>query len=277
MVSGRTSKAARSSRTKVVQQKSTPWGLIAGIVVVALFAGVVFGYAWMRTEQNEAETAAMAPFTPSAENQDPSTQIPGVQVVEFPGGVHVDRNTQVAYTHNPPMGGAHDYSWAACTGVVYPEPVRNENMIHSLEHGAVWIAYNPDQVTGPALETLRSKAEGQPYMMMSPYPGLDQPISLQSWGHQLKLADANDPRIDQFITALRLNQYQHPEPGATCNEIGPQEGGFSQDDPPPFAAPPASGTPGAYPETGGAAPAGAPAAPGMPQAPAAPPAPAPGS
>ena len=121
------------------------------------------------------------------------------------------------------MGGTHDYSWAACNGVVYPNPVRSENIVHSMEHGAVWIAYNPDQVTGDALDTLRQKVENQPYTLMSPYPGLDQPISLQSWGHQLKLTDANDPRIDQFIAALRLNQYTYPEPGASCNELGPPQ------------------------------------------------------
>ncbi|MHA6627707.1 DUF3105 domain-containing protein [Pseudonocardia sichuanensis] len=245
MVSGKTSKRSRSSRTKVVQQKATPWGLIAAVVVVALFAGAVFGYAFMRNEQNQAQADAMAPFTPSAQNQDPSTQIPGVEVLPFEGGVHVDPTTQVAYTHSPPMGGAHDYAWAACNGAVYDEPVRNENMVHALEHGTVWIAYNPDQVSGAALDTLRSKVEGEPYTMLSPYPGLDRPISLQSWGHQLKLDDANDPRIDQFITALRINQYQHPEPGASCNEAN----GFSQDSPPAFAPPPAPGTPGAYPET----------------------------
>ena len=256
MVSGKTSKAVRKSRPTVVVQRSTPWGLIAAVVVVALFAGVVFGYAFMRNQENQAQAEAMAPFTPTAERQDPSTQIPGVQVQPYEGSQHVDRATQVAYTHQPPMGGAHDFSWAACNGVVYPEAIRSENAVHSMEHGAVWIAYNPDQVTGAALDTLRSKVDGQPYTLMSPYPGLDQPISLQSWGHQLKLSDANDPRIDQFITALRLNQYQYPEPGASCNEIGPQEGGFSQDNPPPFAAPPAPGTPGAYPEV-----AAAPAAP----------------
>jgi hypothetical protein len=251
MVSGKTSKAVRKSRPTVVTQKSTPWGLIAAVVVVALFAGVVFGYAFMRNEESQAQADAMAPFTPSAENQDPSAQISGIQAIPFEGGVHVDPNTQVAYTHQPPMGGAHDYAWAACNGVVYPEAVRSENMVHSLEHGTVWIAYNPDQVTGAALDTLRSKVEGQSYMVMSPYPGLDQPISLQSWGHQLKLSDANDPRIDQFITALRINQYQHPEPGASCNEVGlaPDGSGFSQDDPPPFAPPPAPGTPGSYPES----------------------------
>ena len=57
---------------------------------------------------------------PTAEKQDPSTQIAGVQVQPYEGGQHVDRATQVAYTHSPPFGGAHDDSWAACNGVVYP-------------------------------------------------------------------------------------------------------------------------------------------------------------
>jgi hypothetical protein len=247
MVSGNKSKATRSSRTAVVSHKSTPWGLIAAVVVVVLFAGAVFGYAFLRNQENQARSEALAPFTPTAQNQDPSTQIPGVVVQPFAGGQHIPPNVQVAYTHSPPFGGAHDNSWAACNGVVYPTGVRSENLVHSLEHGAVWMAYNPEQVTGDALASLRSKVENQPYTVMSPYPGLDQPISLQSWGHQLKVSDASDPRIDQFIAALRLNQYMYPEPGASCNEIGP--GGFSQDNPPPFAPAPAPGTPGTQPET----------------------------
>jgi Protein of unknown function (DUF3105) len=247
MVSGKTSKAARSSRNRTVNRRSTPWGMIAAVLVVVLFAGVVFGYVFMRDRENKAQADALAPYTPTAQNQDPSKQIPGVQVIPYAGGQHVEPTQQVAYTHSPPFGGAHDYAWAACDGVVYPQAIRSENAVHSLEHGSVWITYNPDQITGPALDTLAAKVDGQPYLLMSPYPGLDQPISLQSWGHQLKLSDPNDPRIDQFIAALRTNQYQNPEPGARCDEIGP--GGFSRSDPPLFAPPPAPGTPGAAPET----------------------------
>jgi len=110
MVSGNKSKAARSSRTRtpVVSHKSTPWGLIAAVLVVVLFAGGVFGYAFLRNQQNQAKTEALAPFTPTAENQDPSKQIPGVVTQGYPGGQHVGRETQVAYTHSPPFGGAHD-------------------------------------------------------------------------------------------------------------------------------------------------------------------------
>jgi hypothetical protein len=247
MVSGNKSKAVRKSRTAVVTPRSTPWGTIAAVAVVLLFLAAIVGYYLVQNGARQDRIASLAPFTPTAENPDPSRQIPGVVVENYQGGQHVDPTKQVAYTKSPPFGGSHDVSWAACNGVVYPTPVRSENLVHSLEHGAVWIAYNPDQVTGDALAALTSKVDGQPYTVMSPYPGLDQPLSLQSWGHQLKLTDPGDVRIDQFITALRVNQNTHPEAGASCNEIGP--GGFSQADPPPFAPAPAPGTPGAEPET----------------------------
>ncbi|GAA1875131.1 DUF3105 domain-containing protein [Pseudonocardia ailaonensis] len=240
--SGKSSKASRSTaRNTVVNRRGTPWGLIAGVLVVVLFAGGIFGYAVYRGNENSAAKAALAAYTPSDTNKDPSAQIQGVVTDNYTGNGqgHIVAPARVAYTHSPPMGGDHDQYWAACTGVVYPTAVRQENLVHSLEHGAVWIAYNPDRVSGDALDVLKKKVDGQPYTVMAPYPGLDQPISLQAWNHQLKLADANDPRIDQFITALRRNQYVYPEIGATCQALGP--GAFDQDNPPAFQPTPAVG------------------------------------
>lgn len=248
MVSGKNSKATRNARASVVTKRSTPWGTIAAVMVVVLFAAGIFGYAFVQKRADADQKAALAKFTPSATNQDPSTQIQGVVTGQYAGGQHVSPTQQVAYTHSPPYGGAHDGYWAACNGVVYPGAVRTENLVHSLEHGAVWIAYNPDQVTGDALKTLQSKVDGERYMVMSPYPNLDSAISLQSWGHQLKLADAADPRVDEFISSLKENRYTHPEVGASCDATGP--GAFDQDNPPPYVPAPAVGAPGSEPEIG---------------------------
>jgi uncharacterized protein DUF3105 len=250
MVSGKNSKAARNSRASVVTKRSTPWGTIAAVMVVVLFAAAIFGYAFVQNRTKTQAQEALARFTPSATNQDPSSQIQGVVKQEYAGGQHVTPDKQVAYTHSPPFGGAHDGFWAACNGVVYPAAVRSENLVHSLEHGAVWIAYNPDQVSGDALGTLEAKVDGERYMVMSPYPNLDSPVSLQSWGHQLKVTDVNDPRIDEFISSLKQNRYTHPEVGASCDATGP--GAFDQDNPPPFVPAPAAGTPGVEPEVSSA-------------------------
>jgi hypothetical protein len=187
------------------------------------------------TASTPASRAPVGPeFTPGEGNEDPSTDIEGVVVTEYEP-LHVEPGRRVAYEKAPPDGGRHDQVWADCDGAVYRVPVRNEHMVHALEHGAVWIAYNADQVTGDALASLVGRVENQPYLMLSPYPGLDQPISLQSWGHQLKLADADDPRIDQFVQALRENPYTAPEPGAPCGSRG---SAFDVTSPPPFEADP---------------------------------------
>jgi hypothetical protein len=239
MASGKNSRTVRNARAAVVTRRSTPWGLISGILVVVLFAGGIFGYYVVHNNEKQAKAEALTAYTPSETNKDPSTKIQGIVVQPYAGAQHVQPNQTVAYTHSPPFGGTHDGYWAACNGIVYTSPVRNENMVHALEHGSVWIAYNPDKITGDAVTTLAAKITGQPYSLMSPYPNLDQAISLQSWGHQLKLSDPNDPRIDEFIQALRTNQYQYPEPGASCQALGPGE--FDQDNPPPYApAPPVS-------------------------------------
>ena len=51
--------------------------------------------------------------------------------------------------------------------------------------------------------------------MMSPVASLEKNVSLQAWGYQLKVDTVDDPRIDEFIKALRINA--SVEPGATCS------------------------------------------------------------
>jgi hypothetical protein len=188
-----------------------------------------------QTSQVPPGGAAGREFVPGPDNEDPSKDIEGVEITEY-DAVHAEPGQRVRYEKAPPDGGRHDQVWAACNGVVYDTPVRNEHMVHALEHGAVWIAYNADEVTGDDLQSLEDRVDGQPYLMLSPYPGLDQPISLQAWGHQLKLSDAGDERIDQFIAALRDNEYttpEPPEPGAPCDQSSAD---FDQNNPPPFEA-----------------------------------------
>jgi hypothetical protein len=176
-------------------------------------------------------TSSSAKFTPGEDNEDPAEDIEGVVITNYDGAVHALPGQRVAYTKAPPDGGRHDPVWADCGGIVYAVAVRNEHMVHALEHGAVWIAYNPDQVKGGDLAKLAGRVDGVPYMMLSPYPALDAPISLQAWGHQLKLTDPDDRRIDQFVEALRVNEYTAPEPGARCDTQGT---GFDPTNPPPF-------------------------------------------
>ncbi|PVY31218.1 DUF3105 domain-containing protein [Williamsia muralis] len=217
--------------------RQIPWMTIGAVVVIIALVGGLAAYLVPKyLDQRE-----VAKFTPSASNPDPSDKIDGVTKIYYPAGQHVQPTQRVAYDQSPPFGGPHDAVWAACTGIVYPNQLRTENAVHALEHGAVWISYNPDTIAPGDLDILQDKVEGEPYMLMSPYPGLDTPISLQSWGHQLKLDSAGDERVDQFIEALRQNSNSgvypgqpdataYPEIGASCAAT---PGAFDPNSPPP--------------------------------------------
>lgn len=112
----------------------------------------------------------------------------------------------------PPMGGAHFSIWQNCG--VYDEPIQIGNAIHSLEHGAAWIAYQPDLAADQA-ELLQDRVEGTTFLLLAPYPELKSPIVLTAWGVQLEVDDAADKRVDQFIDRYRLGP-RTPEPGAAC-------------------------------------------------------------
>jgi hypothetical protein len=137
-----------------------------------------------------------------------------------PGGVEdVDvgqagRHTEAAvdYGQSPPAGGEHHPVWQ--NAGFYEEPVRNETAVHTLEHGAVWITYQPDLSQGQKDE-IRRLVEGQTCMLASPYPGLDSPVVASAWGKQLRLEDAGSPDLEGFVRAYRQGE-QTPEPGATC-------------------------------------------------------------
>ncbi|GHE88335.1 membrane protein [Streptomyces spiralis] len=120
----------------------------------------------------------------------------------------------VSYPMHPPVGGDHNPVWLNCNGDVYTEPVKDENAVHSLEHGAVWVTY-----TGKAAESdvaaLAAKVKKTPYTLMSPYENQQAPLMLSAWGHQLTVKSASDPAVDKFF-ATYVQGSQTPEPGASC-------------------------------------------------------------
>jgi hypothetical protein len=120
----------------------------------------------------------------------------------------------VSYPMNPPVGGDHDQAWMTCDGSVYTKEIRNENAVHSLEHGAVWITYN-DKAADADVKTLADKVAKTPYTLMSPVRDQAGALMLSAWGKQLTVEKASDPRVQQFLTKY-VQGAQTPEPGAAC-------------------------------------------------------------
>ncbi|GAA2975288.1 hypothetical protein JOD63_000466 [Microbacterium terrae] len=168
-------------------------GITATLLVVALIvASIVF--APQPRERGDSDASA----------------ITGVETFEHTAN-HVDGD--VAYEQTPPAGGDHNAIWLNCG--VYTEPVPNVNAVHSLEHGAVWVTYDPAQVSEGDIAALDAKLPST-YTILSPYEGMDTPIAVSAWNAQLKVDSADDERIDEFITAF-WQSTNAPEPGAACS------------------------------------------------------------
>jgi hypothetical protein len=128
-----------------------------------------------------------------------------------PANQHTQAN--VDYEQNPPVGGEHNPVWQNCG--YYAQPVHDENAVHSLEHGAVWITYSPD-LPQDEVEHLRDLAENESYLLVSPRENLPSPVVASAWGKQLTLESADDPELERFIEAY-VQGPQTPEKGATCS------------------------------------------------------------
>lgn len=140
---------------------------------------------------------------------------PGISgVVNFPRPARGhDENLQLPFSPLPPAGGTHNPTWQNCG--IYTQPVRTENALHSMEHGAVWISYQTTLAQSEVTK-LQDLVRGESFLILAPYAELKSPIVLTAWGVQLEVDSASDKRIAQFIEQYRLGP-QTPEKGATCD------------------------------------------------------------
>jgi hypothetical protein len=127
----------------------------------------------------------------------------------------------VVYSVTPPVGGDHNAVWMNCG--VYPVAVPNERAVHNLEHGAVWITYQPSLPSAQVaalvdLVNRQTVVRGthSRYVDLTPFPGLASPIVISAWGLQLRVHSPHDPRLQRFIRAFRVNPRYTPEFGAPC-------------------------------------------------------------
>lgn len=185
---------ANAKRAGVVSGPAPrPWlkYLLGGAMVVVLIIAVVY-------------IASDVSGNPQGVAEAPA----GTEYFTIGDAAHTDAPVQYAQT--PPAGGPHNPTPLQCRA--YDVPVSNENAVHSLEHGAVWITYQPD-LDESQIGDLEGFARRRD-VLVSPYPGLDSPVVLTTWGTQLRLDSANGDLIDQFIRA-----FQHrtaPENNVGC-------------------------------------------------------------
>lgn len=181
------------------QARNLVIGAVAAVAVAA-FAVVVVLPALSSSSGAGEETATGGELPPAAAEYE-VTQRGHVQ-------------TPVTYAQTPPVGGNHAPVWQNCG--FYSAPIANENGVHTLEHGAVWITYRPD-LPQDQVAALRQLTRGQTFILITPFPNLPSPVVASAWGKQLPLARGDDSELSAFIRAFRLKQENGaPEPGAPC-------------------------------------------------------------
>lgn len=167
------------------------------MVVMAVVLGVLF-----------LTVAVVVPVAVTQYREAATPTLDDVQVLEDLRNDHVRR--EVDYGSTPPAGGPHDGAWLQCG--VYDEQPRTENVVHSLEHGTVWVTYEPG-LGETELEALAAQLPARG--ILSPYPGQDAPVVVTVWERQLELDGADDDRLALFLAEYG-DGHTAPEPFASC-------------------------------------------------------------
>jgi Protein of unknown function (DUF3105) len=141
--------------------------------------------------------------------------IEGVTAYRVDSNAHTEE--QLDYSLNPPVGGEHNPVPGTC-GFYDTDAPPDELVVHDLEHGAIWIAFDPG-LDDTQLETLRDLVAQQAKVIATPVDGLTSPLVVSAWARQLPLDSADDPRLVQFVEAYR-NGAEAPEPDAPCQGAG---------------------------------------------------------
>jgi hypothetical protein len=236
--------------------------MVVAVAVVVALVGVI-GFTISRGRGNgpaEAGSGQIIPAAPtgSVTPEQTPTQVPdtsGISGVlawdtqgwpadgaEHPGALQHDHVPgPVRYAVTPPVGGPHSPIWM--NAGVYTAPIPAERAVHNLEHGAVWITYDP-KLPVEQIATLTSfvdrqslisepaKAGGAPgqsnrYIDLSPWASdsLPSPIVHSSWGHQLREESPTDPRMQLYGDTFRHSPTYTPEFGAAVDGVPVSTGG----------------------------------------------------
>lgn len=130
----------------------------------------------------------------------------GLSRVETPrdeGRGHVGPGQTVRYETDPPNSGPHWTTWV--NPGIYTTAPRNEQLVHSLEHGHIVIYY--DQPGEEAMRTLRAwvdRYQGQwDGVLVVRREGLGQRLILTAWNKILRL-----DRFDPAVAAAFVDKYR---------------------------------------------------------------------
>lgn len=162
---------------------TTEHKVFAGIGLLTLV--IIFGGVWLSSKEGVKNTEKL------------SKSMMGEKMSDL-GGQHVSKGaTHTAYNSNPPTSGPH---WTGVAGPgIKDEPVPDELVLHSMEHGAavVWYREGLNQSDVDKITEAFNNSSGKKIMLAR--KDLDVPVALTSWGYLLKLETIDETKIKEFI------------------------------------------------------------------------------
>lgn len=173
---------AKKARTENAIRKKKVTRMVVTMVCILAAAGLIYGgirFAAYRTQS-----------------------MPGVGYSEQ-GRQHVASGNVFEYNSNPPTSGPH-FGEPALWGV-YKEELTDEQLIHNLEHGGVWISYKPG-----IPDDIKQKLEGMhkkygTKIIVAPRSKNDTDVALAVWTRldKFNISDFSEMRVEIFIRRLR--------------------------------------------------------------------------
>ena len=164
----------------------------------------------------DPSTVAEPPQATAGAERETGGEIEGLEV-ETEELSREHREGALEYDRVPPVGGPHNPRWLACD--VYDEPVPLEAAVHSLEHGAVWFAHEPELAPDEVERLTELAGRNREYVLVSPVEGLEAPVVAVAWGVSLEVDSTEDERLEAFLERYAGGD-QGGEPGAPCRGGG---------------------------------------------------------
>lgn len=187
--------STKSSKSKTGQSSGLMGKLIWVAVVVVILAGAVL-----------LAIDLTAPEPP------PPPELEAVETFDDMGTQHLAAGQETPeYNSDPPTSGPHAETPAACG--VYRQPVPDVNALHSMEHGAIVLQYDPElsQEQIVELEEIGRDVGGE--IIVAPRPDNPAAVTLTAWTKLLVLDEVDGDVISAFE---REFGNRSPEAGAQC-------------------------------------------------------------